>query len=81
MGIEGRVFDVFGCVIWVSFLRAGDVSITSLRSSWSDTYRRRWPVEKDSSVADGFVALDDEPDTEREEEGEGNDGVKGRLWV
>lgn len=35
---------------------------------WNDTYRWRWPVEKDGSVADGFVTLEDKPDTEREEE-------------
>jgi len=38
-------------------------------------------VEKAGSVADGFVALDDEPDTEREEEDNCDDGVDGRLWV
>jgi len=38
-------------------------------------------IKKHSSVADGFVALDDEPDTEREERINCDDGVDGRLWV
>ena len=81
MGIEGGVFEVFGCVIWVGFLRARTASIEALHLSWSDTYRGCWPVEKDSSVADGFVALDDKPDAESEEEGDSDNGVDGRLWV
>ena len=47
----------------------------------SDTYWWRWPVEQDGSVADGFVTLDDEPDTESEEESDGDDCVSGSLWV
>ena len=81
MGIERRVVNVFGFVIWVGFLRVGTVSVGGLWLSWSDTYWWCWPVEKDSSIADGFVTLDDEPDTEREEEGDGDDGVDGRLRV
>jgi hypothetical protein len=81
MDIEGRVFEIFGCVIWVGFLRARTASIEALHLSWSDTYWWCWPVEKDSSVADGFVALDDEPDAESEEEGNSDNGVDGRLWV
>jgi len=81
MSIERRVFNVFGFMIRVSFLRARTASVGALRLSWGDTYWWCWPVEKDSSVADGFVTLDDEPDTEREEEGDGDDGVDGRLRV
>jgi len=81
MGIERRVVNVFGLVIWVSFLRVGTVSVGALRLSLSDTYWWCRPVEKDSSVANGFVALDDEPDTEGEEEGDCDDGVDGRLRV
>jgi hypothetical protein len=64
-----------------SFLRARTVCQPKVCFRGSDTYRWRWPVEEDSSVADGFVALDDEPDTESEEEGEGDERVDGRLWV
>lgn len=82
VGIEGRVFDVFGCVIWASFLRATAVCQLKVHfRDGSDTYRWGWPVEEDRSVADCFVALDYEPDAESEEEGEGDDRVDGRLWV
>lgn len=57
------------------------MSAKGLLSSLGDTYRWCWPVEKDGSVTDGFVALDDEPDAESEEEGEGDEGIDGRLWV
>lgn len=46
----------------------GVVEKVSDSELWDDTYRWRWPVEKDGSVADGFVTLEDEPDTERKEE-------------
>lgn len=84
MGIECRVFDVFGIEIWVSLLqgkkRAG-CSKSWVSKLWSDTYWWRRPVEKDSSVANCLVALDDEPDAEGEEESDGDEGVDGRLWV
>lgn len=85
VGIERRVFDVFGIEIWVCFLQAKTHTRVIHKASGSeflgDTYRWRWPVEKDGSVADGFVTLDDEPDTESEEEGDGYECVDGRLWV
>ena len=86
MGIERRVFDVFGIEIWVGFLQAkiktrGPFRKLRVFEFWSDTYRWRWPVEKDGSVANCFVTLDNEPDAESEEEGDCDDGVDGRLWV